>query len=120
MVHWDLNFKQVIDNRYSGTRKVIKVKFYTILTWIVILLSITALLYYIAYTDITSLFGVINLNTDSFYTLKYYIYWIIFFNNILLPVSILYLYFLFIDNIDVLRFTWEKRNPFNDDESFNF
>jgi len=119
MVNWELNFKHIIDNRYSGTRRVVQIKFYSILTGLVLLLIGTVLLYLIAYTDISNLFW-INLNNDFIYHFRYYIYWIIFFNNILIPVSLLYLYYLFIDNIDILRFSWEKKNPFNDDESFNF
>lgn len=114
----DLDFKQIIDNRYFWKRRVIQIKFYSILIWIILLIIFTVILYFIAYKDIKSLLG-INLRTNFFNQIRYYVYWIIFFNNIILSMSFVYLYYLFIDNIDILTLRWERKLPFNDDETFN-
>lgn len=114
----DLDFYQLINNRYSWSKKVVKIKFFSIFIWLITLILITFLLYYITYYNHTSILG-INLETVFFYKIKYYLYWIIFFNNILIPVILLYLYYLFTDNIDTIIYHWERKKMFNDDETLN-
>jgi len=115
----DIDFKKVIRERFAWEKKIIKIKFYSILIGVILLLVFTFLLYFIVYWDLTNILGYNLENTWLFY-LKPYLYWVIFFNNILLPLSIIYLYFLVIDNIDVIFYSWEKQKAFNDDESYNF
>jgi len=99
------NYRNVTTNLYDNKVKV-KIRSKKILILLFLLFLLNYWLYKIIYWDI---------NNSYYFIVTANLYWILFFNNILIVFTILQVYYIFKENIIIKQYKWQEKKKFSDD-----
>ena len=106
----NINYKKVIKERHES-RKIFKLEFKRLLIWIFYLIFSNLIIYFILFWDYEINYKIVSI-------IKEYVYWLLFFNNILLVVTIINFLFLLKETFIINSYDWERKQIF--DANWNF
>ena len=100
-----INYSKIINERHEN-KTIVNLKLKRLLYWFLILGMFNIIIYYFVFWNYVT-------NISFLYNIKIYIYWFMLFNNVLLSITIINIYFLIKENFIVKKYDWERKSIFD-------